>query len=189
MSAGNGSLMRLAPVPMYFAGNAAEAIARSADSSGTTHRAVEAVDSCRYFSGLLVGALTGVDKGTLLSSRYCPVAGQWDQDPLTERVDAVAAGSFRDNAGFRGKGYVVDTLEAALWAFYHTEDFREGDLRVVNLRDDADTTGAVYGQLAGACYGVEAIPVEWRERLAMRDMIEWMADGLYELGRPFFGNN
>ena len=74
----------------------------------------------------------------------------------------------------------MDTLEAALWAFHHTRDFREGVLRVVNLGDDADTTGAVYGQLAGACYGVEAIPVEWRERLTMREMIEFMADSLYE---------
>lgn len=73
MSAGNGSLMRLAPVPMFFAGDAREAIDRSADSSRTTHGAVEAVDACRYFAGLLVGALGGVDKQTLLSARYCPV--------------------------------------------------------------------------------------------------------------------
>ena len=58
-SAGNGSLMRLAPVPMYYCGNAAEAIDRSAESSKTTHGAVEAVDACRYFAGLLVGALNG----------------------------------------------------------------------------------------------------------------------------------
>ena len=74
-SAGNGSLMRLAPVPMYFAGDAAEAVDRSAESSKTTHGAKEAVDACRYFAGLLVAALKGVDKETLLSSRYCPVEG------------------------------------------------------------------------------------------------------------------
>ena len=63
VSAGNGSLMRLAPVPMYFAGDPAEAIALSADSSRTTHGAEEAVDACRYFAGLLVGALQGGGQG------------------------------------------------------------------------------------------------------------------------------
>ena len=184
MCAGNGSLMRLAPVPMYFVSNSAEAMARSADSSRTTHGAVEAVDACRYFSGLLVGALTGVDKGTLLSARYCPVAGHWDRHPLAAKVDAVARGSFEDNPRIKGTGYVVDTLEAVLWAFHRTKDFREGALKVVNLGDDADTTGAVYGQLAGAYYGVEAIPAEWRGRLAMKEMLESMADSLYELARP-----
>ena len=180
MSAGNGSLMRLAPVPMYFAGDPSGAIGRGADSSRTTHGAVEAADACRYFSGLLVGVLTGVPKETLLSPRYCPVEGHWDRNPLAPGIDAIACGSFKDNADIRGTGYVVDTLEAALWAFHHTRAFREGALMVVNFGDDADTTGAVYGQLAGAYYGVEAIPAEWRQRLAMREMIESMADNVYE---------
>ena len=184
-SAGNGSLMRLAPVPMYFAGNAAEAIDRSASSSRTTHGAEEAVDACRYFSGLLVGALTGVDKGTLLSGQYCPVDGLWERSPLSDRIAAVADGSFeeREPPDIRGTGYVVDTLEAALWAFHRSRSFREGALMVVNLGRDADTTGAVYGQLAGAHYGVEAIPIEWRERLTMSDEILGMADALYERAR------
>ena len=138
------------------------------------------MDACRYFSRLLAGALTGVDREALLSPRYCPVEGHWDRDPLADSINAIAGGPFKDNAERRGTGYVVDTLGAALWAFHHTRDFREGALRVVNLGDDADTTGAVYGQLAGAYYGVEAIPIEWRDRLAMREMIESMADSLYE---------
>ena len=85
-SAGNGSLMRLAPVPMYFAGDAEEAIDRSADSSRTTHQAAEAVDACRYFAGLLVGALHGEDKRTLLSAGYCPIRGLWDRVPLVDRI-------------------------------------------------------------------------------------------------------
>ena len=62
MSAGNGSLMRLAPVPMYFAGDAQESIDRSAESSRTTHGAREPIDACRYFAEMLVGALSGVEK-------------------------------------------------------------------------------------------------------------------------------
>ena len=187
MSAGNGSLMRLAPVPMYFAADPGEAMALSADSSRTTHGAEEAVDSCRYFAGLLVGALRGVGKEELLSPLYCPVEGYWERNPLSPKVAAVAGGSFKhkDPPEIRGTGYVVDTLEAVLWAFHRSGDFREGALRVVNLGDDADTTGAVYGQLAGACYGVESIPPEWRRRLAMGAEIESLADSLFERGGRF----
>ena len=180
-SAGNGSLMRLAPVPMYFAGDAAKAIDRSADSSKTTHGAEEAVDACRYFAGLLVGALNGVDKETLLAVGYCPVEGLWGVSPLSEKFDEVANGSFkdRDPTGIEGSGYVVKSLEAALWAFYESRDFRGGALLAANLGDDADTTAAIYGQIAGAHYGVESIPSEWRDRLAMATVITSMADSLY----------
>ncbi|MDE0701433.1 MAG: ADP-ribosylglycohydrolase family protein, partial [Acidimicrobiaceae bacterium] len=169
-------------VPMFFAGDAREAIDRSADSSGTTHGAVEAVDACRYFGGLLVGALRGVDKQTLLSEHYSPVEGLWDEAPLAPKIAAIAGGSFKvkQPLEIRGTGYVVDTLEAVLWAFFHTEDFREGALKVVNLGQDADTTGAIFGQIAGAHYGVESIPAQWRQRLTMSADIVSLADGLYE---------
>ena len=181
-SAGNGSLMRLAPVPMYFAGDAAEAIAMAADSSRTTHKALEAVDACRYFAGLLVGALRGVDKETLLSPGYCPVQGQWERDPLAERIARVADGSFKDRnpPDIKGTGYVVDALEAALWAFHRSDDFREGALLAVNLGDDADTTGAIYGQIAGAHYGAKTIPAAWRDKLTMSAKITSLADRLHD---------
>ena len=187
MSAGNGSLMRLSPVPMCFVGDPAGAIARSADSSRTTHGSEEAVDACRYFVGLLVGALRGVGKEELLSPLYCPIEGYWERNPLSPKISAIAEGSFkhRDLPEIRGTGYVVDTLEAVLWAFHHTGDFRKGALRVVNLGEDADTTGAVYGQIAGACYGVEDIPPEWQRRLAMGAEIESLADSLFERGSRF----
>ena len=184
-SAGNGSLMRLAPVPMYFADDHAEAIDRSADSSRTTHGAEEAIDACRYFAGMLLGALQGVDKETLLSAAYCPVEGLWEKRPLAEKIAAIADGSFkhRDPPDIRGTGYVVDSLEAALWAFHRSRDFREGALLAVNLGDDADTTGAIYGQIAGAHYGADAIPAEWRENLTMTAEITSMADSLYAHAR------
>jgi len=76
---------------------------------------------------------------------------------------------------------VVDSLEAALWAFHRGHSFEEGLMLAVNLGDDADTTAAVYGQLAGALYGVSAIPQRFRDRLVMRDLIEALAVRLYEL--------
>lgn len=179
-SAGNGSLMRLAPVPMFFAGNAAEAVAMAAASSWTTHAALEAVDACRYFAGLLVGALRGIDRATLLSAGYCPSEGLWERDRLTDRIAAVADGSFkdRDPPDIKGTGYVVESLEAALWAFHRSDSFREGALLAVNLGDDADTTGAIYGQIAGAYYGADAIPADWRNNLTMASEITALADQL-----------
>ncbi len=189
-SAGNGSLMRLAPVPMYFAGDTAEAIDRSADSSRTTHGAVEAVDACRYFGGLLVGALHGVEKDTLLSSGYSPVEGHWEKRPLADRITDIANGSFkhREPPEIKGSGYVVESLEAALWAFDRSQDFRDGALMAVNLGDDADTTGAIYGQIAGAYYGVNSIPVGWRDLLTINAEIMSMADSLYAHAKRSMGD-
>src|SRR5690606_8969234 len=111
--------------------------------------------------------------------------GAWDDEPLTAAVARVAAGSFKQRRPpeIRGTGYVVDTLEAALWAFATSDDFDSGALAVVNLGEDADTTGAVYGQLAGAYYGAEGIGPRWRERVAKRDLIEAFVGQLAEL-RP-----
>lgn len=180
-SAGNGSIMRLAPVVLFFASSHQQAIEYAAESSQTTHGAPSAVDGCRYFAALLVGALQGASKEELLSPRYTPVEGYWEQHPLTAEIDTVAAGSFKKKSPpeIRGTGYVVQSLEAALWAFAHTEDFRTGALAAVNLGDDADTTGAVYGQLAGAFYGAEAIPPQWRTKLAMIKHLEGTARALY----------
>ena len=180
-SAGNGSLMRIAPVPMYYARDASTAVALATDSSRVTHAAREAIDACRYFASLLVGALGGVDKQALLSPLYCPVEGLWGREPLSEKIARVASGSFKDRnlPEIRGTGYVVDALEAALWAFDRSDGFREGALLAVNLGDDADTTGAIYGQIAGAYYGAEAIPASWRDKLAMADEIISLADRLH----------
>lgn len=179
MSAGNGSLMRLAAAPMYFAADAAAAIARSADSSRTTHGAAEAVDACRYFAALIVGALRGVEKDALLSPGYCPIPGYWDANPLAPNI---AAGSFQEKGQHEisATGYVAHTLEAALWAFHHSRNFRDGALMAVNLGHDADTTGAVYGQIAGAWYGAAAIPAPWREKLTMAAEITDLADRIFE---------
>ncbi len=184
-SAGNGSIMRLAPVPLFFAQNPLEAIQKSGDSSRTTHGATAAVDACRYLGALIVGAVNGVSREELLSDRYSPIPGYWDENPLCEEIDEIAAGSFkhRQPPEIKGTGYVVKSLEAALWAFYHSQSFREGCLLAVNLGDDADTTGAVYGQLAGAFYGEQGIPQSWRSRLAYGDLSESLAEQLFSLAK------
>jgi ADP-ribosyl-[dinitrogen reductase] hydrolase len=182
-SAGNGSIMRLAPVPMFYAKQPEEAIERSGESSRTTHGAQTTVDACRYSGGLIVGALNGGGKEDLLTSLYSPIPSYWESHPLHPAVAEIAGGSFKLKSppGIRGTGYVVHSLEAALWAFYHTGSFEKGCLMAVNLGEDADTTGAVYGQIAGAYYGYQAIPESWREKLALKDTILDYAERLYHL--------
>ncbi len=174
-SAGNGSIMRLAPVAIRYA-SSYELLDRAAESSRTTHGAATAVDACRYLAALIAGALEARSKDELLDESYFTRAE-------TPEIAGVASGSFRRKSRdeIRGSGYVVASLEAALWSFHQSGTFEEGALLAVNLGDDADTTGAVYGQLAGALYGAEAIPERWRSLLALRETIETFADRLHNL--------
>lgn len=182
-SAGNGSLMRLAPVVMFFCDDPAEAIRLAGESSRTTHAAAAAVDACRYFGGLLAGALSGESRDQLLAPMYRP-DGYWEEGSLAPEVAEVAAGSFRrrEPPSIQGTGYVVKSLEAALWAFARSENFRDGCLAAVNLGDDADTTGAVFGQIAGAYWGMTGIPDEWLERL-------WVAEEIIEIAEQIFSRS
>jgi ADP-ribosyl-[dinitrogen reductase] hydrolase len=156
-----------------------------AESSRTTHGAVTCLDGCRYFGGLIVGAIQGASKEELLSSRYSLVDGVWDKELLCVEIDEIACGSFKhkEPPQIVGSGYVVKSLEAALWAFYKTSTFGEGCLLAVNLGNDADTTGAIYGQLAGAYYGITGVRKDWLECIAHADAIYQLADGLYKAGQ------
>ncbi len=180
-SAGNGSLMRLAPVPLFFAADPQKAVDMSGESSQTTHGARACIDACRYYGALIVGAIQGVSKEVLLSHRFSPVKGLWEGAPMCVEIDEIASGSFKrkDPPEIVGKGYVVNSLEAALWAFSRSSTFQEGCLLAVNLGHDADTTGAIYGQLAGSYYGVECIPNAWRSCLAHTDFIHAMGERLF----------
>jgi ADP-ribosylglycohydrolase len=189
-AAGNGSIMRLVPVPMFYLFDAAQALEKCALSSQTTHGAANAVDACRYFGALLLGALAGESKEILLGDHYSPLPGYWGQHPLGPDVDEIAGGSFLRKSAreIRGSGYVVSSLEAALWAFANSSSFAEGCLKAVNLGEDADTTAAVYGQLAGAFYGCTGIPQQWLAKLARRQLLEQIASGLYQHGNRPHGN-
>ena len=176
-TAGNGSIMRMAAVPIFYANSMDDAVMFAAQSSATTHAAEEAVDACRYMAAVMVRALWGSEKEEVLAPA---LTGE-----LSGNVNRVAFGSFRifNPPQIRGSGYVVESLEAALWAFHNTDNFADGARMAVNLGDDADTTGAVYGQIAGAFYGQSGIPRHWVDTLAQRDLIIDYADRLYDL-RP-----
>ena len=176
-TAGNGSLMRLAPVVLFAWPDVDEAIKLAADSSRTTHGAPEAVESCQLFAALLCSALAGIRKEALLAS----VSWQPSEPKLRELV----SGSFiaKPEQQIRGTGYCVDSLEASLWCFFNTDTFEAAVLRAANLGEDADTTAAITGQIAGAYYGVAAIPPAWLAPLAMRADMEEMAIKLLERQR------
>lgn len=165
--AGNGSLMRLAPIPIFFFDDPERAVLYAAESSRVTHGAMEAVEACRYFAALLWGALHGETSYDLLSPLYEPVVGLWEKAPLIPSIEFVAKGSFRTRPReeIQASGYAVKSLEAALWAFNRGKTFEEAVLLAVNLGNDADTTGAICGQLAGAYWGASAIPEALRKGL------------------------
>ncbi|CAA9891837.1 ADP-ribosylglycohydrolase family protein [Candidatus Methylobacter favarea] len=174
-SAGNGSLMRLAPIPLFYYAHLESAVAFAADSSRTTHGAQECIEACRLYSRLLLRALAGEDKEQIVFSDGVGVSE-------SSKIAAIANGDYRDKheSAIRGTGYVVDCLEAALWCFWSTDSFSAAILKAANLGDDADTTAAVCGQLAGAYYGSSGLPAAWMQRLAKRDLIQDLADRLYQ---------
>jgi len=144
-AAGNGPLMKLAPVVLFFGDE--RAIRHAGESARTTHGSPLAIECTERFARLLLDALQG------------SVTLAWSE-PV------------------RGTGYIVESLNAALWAVDTTDDFESAILAAVNLGDDADTTAAIAGQLAGALYGLDGIPAHWRERVFLRDEILDLADRL-----------
>jgi ADP-ribosyl-[dinitrogen reductase] hydrolase len=183
-ASGNGSIMRLAPVPIRYASlfpsNIEELGRLATESSLPTHASEQCQSACRYMGLVLSGLMYGLDREEILSPQWEPLIGLQRAAPFHPAVAAVAQGSFRKNQPpeIAGSGYVVKSLEAALWSFHQARNFQEAVLRAVNLGDDADTTGAVCGQLAGAFWGESNIPIEWRESLARKDLIEEALAGL-----------
>lgn len=165
MMAGNGSLMRLAPVVLWFHPDTDSAVKHAALSSLATHAAPEAVDCCRLLAAVICNALAGKPKQELLDGGKRHLG-----EPA---VLQLAGGHYQHkHAGqIKGSGYSVQSLEAALWCVHATDSFEQAILTAANLGDDADTTAAITGQIAGALYGVEAIPLPWLATLHQAELI------------------
>lgn len=171
-SAGNGCIMRLAPVPMFYFPDRIAVVRFAGESARTTHGAEECIDACRLLAGMICRALAGEPKEAVLMG---------DRDFVgAPKVKAIARGRYRSlpEEEICGSGYVIECLEAAVWCFMQSASYEDAVLRAVNLGDDADTTAAVCGQLAGAFYGESGIPRRWRDTVAMRDTIATLADRL-----------
>lgn len=173
--AGNGSLMRLAPVALFCMGDAAQAADVAVAQSETTHPAPVAHDACRLFARMLVEAIDGTAKGEVLSPR------EWTGTP---EVGSITRGDWRgkDRPQIRSTGYSIDTLEAAVWCVARSESFEDAVILAANLGDDADTVAAVTGQLAGAIWGLAGIPEHWVSKLAWADEIVAKAEQLVHAG-------
>lgn len=182
-SAGNGSIMRLAPIPIVYFQDEEKLAKYASLSSQTTHAAPQSIDACIYMATLMAGAIRGATKEELLGKSFSLTPDFWKKYPLDDTIMEIAEGSFKTKRPpeIYASGYVVKTLEAALWAFYHTDDFESGALKAVNLGNDADTVGAVYGQIAGAYYGMSGIPKDWLKRLYRKLEMEVAVECLYGL--------
>lgn len=174
-SAGNGSLMRLAPVAMAYAHDEQIVQEMAALSSRTTHAAPECLDACRLFAVALSRALLGAEKNQVLDLAALQFA--------SPRIAAIAQGSWRGKSReqIQSSGYVVHSLEAALWCFDRHDSFEAAVLDAANLGDDADTTAAITGQIAGAFWGRSGIPAHWLERLHQEGEIRALAQSLHAL--------
>ena len=172
-SAGNGSLMRLAPVALRFRTDRARLGRAAAQQSRTTHGAEEAVDACRAFADMLADAISGKPRPDVLAPKAFEGA---------PKISDILGGSWRQRARneIRSSGYVVDTLEAAIWSVARTGNFRNAVLLAANLADDADTVAAVTGQLAGSIYGLSGIPTHWLDQISWKDRLLDTAQRLLE---------
>lgn len=171
-SSGNGSLMRLAPVAMIYNSDFSELLKYAGESSRTTHGSAECIDSCRYYAGLLHAAFSGKNKEEILASKQ--------YSPETDKVREIATLNYLDKGIeiIKGSGYVIESLEAALWCFAKTDSFENAILAAANLGDDADTTAAICGQIAGAYYGISGIKTSWLKKLTMLDEIKALSSDL-----------
>jgi ADP-ribosyl-[dinitrogen reductase] hydrolase len=169
MAAGNGCIMRLAPVVLYYFPDLQKVLHFAAESSRTTHGCLECIESTQLLAAQIYTSLNGIDKKEIIFQKGVSFSAP--------KVAAIARGDFLSKKQWQlnGSGYVIETMESALWCFHNTTNFKEAVLLAANLSDDADTVAAICGQIAGAYYGFEDIPKEWLRNLYMAKEIEALA--------------
>lgn len=184
-SNGNGSLMRIHPFVLYgnFAMNPhtdeyfRNLMGLIGTASALTHAHERSKIACYIYGFCLSFLLREQTKRSLVKALEF-ARGELDSLPEFEHYSRIFAPNFallpRDE--IKSSGYVVDTLEAAIWCVLTTDNYRDCVLRAVNLGEDTDTVAAVAGGLAGALYGYDDIPTEWLDTLARREYIEGLCE-------------
>ena len=181
--AGNGVLMRLAPVVLAIKTEAVENVARLARiSARETHFCLEAEVTTEMFAIMLKTALSATEKSEVISAveEYRPETARETYIDILSRVLPAEDLEYQSSLEDLG-GYSVDALKIAVWGFMNFDSFEEGLKAVIKLAGDTDTNGAIYGQLAGAFYGVEAIPKRWLDDLIRADEIAELAEKLSKM--------
>lgn len=165
--AGNGSLMRIVPIPLMFGYDEILTWNMAINESKTTHACEVATWCCAVWSMLIRMALLGNTKSDFVQylTNMVYVPEDCKQFKNLEFLH-------KSHDKIRSGGYVVESMESALWALFTTDTFEEGLIAVVNLGGDADTNGAIFGSLAGALYGYDAIPSRWLDRLQKKEMVQ-----------------
>ena len=182
---GNGSLMRIMPAVLYGIDHNLpddEAIDIVHKAGSLTHAHIRANIACGLYYFMASAILAG--EGTLADRMQAGLdrGFAFYEKLLTDRENLEYYDRLRDLKHFaalpadniRSSGYVVDSLEAAVWSLANTDSFGDALLKAVNLGEDTDTVGAITGGLAGLYYGYEAIPEDWLAALQKRDWIEGM---------------
>lgn len=177
----NWSLMRVWPVPLFFFDNPEKALFYAWESSKSTHYTDLCVDSCTYYTWLILWAMNWASKKELMTPYYSPVKDYRKTHKLADKLKPIVGWSYKlkDRYQINPSWYVVETLETALRWFWMSESFEDWLEKVVNLWWDADTTWCIYWYLAWAYYWYDSIPERWKEWLAERDFIQDIAGKLF----------
>ena len=183
-SNGNGSLMRINPFVLYthkLGANTKTKIEIIELASALTHAHARSKVGCGIYAFVLWELLENPCKESVASGLTKAEAFYRNSAEYAcyMRTFGFANADALDGVGrdeIRSSGYIVDSLEAALWCLLTTDSYKECVLKAVNLGYDTDTTAAIAGGLAGALYGYESIPKEWRDRLLKREYIEELCE-------------
>ena len=175
---GNGSLMRILPVGIYFASSPVPEILNAArKTSSLTHRHIRSQIACGFYCLMVSALLKGDDPEKAYNYAIGQAQERYSQLPYSRELDhfkGILSGNIHQlpEENIQSGGYVIHTLEASIWCLLNSDTFTEAVLKAVNLGDDTDTTGIVTGGLAGIYYGIEAIPEEWINAIAKKEDIE-----------------
>lgn len=180
---GNGALMKIWPIPLFYAKDPQKALYYAGESCKAIHNTDLCISCAQYFVGLIIGVMNGLKKSDLQLFPYSPVERRWDMHKMHPDLIPVVKGSYLNKEKselWTVYGYVLDSLEVALWWFFNFNSFEEGMIEVVNLWYDADTNGCLYGYLAGAYYGYDAIPERWKTQLTNKELLAQFAQSFYQ---------
>ncbi|WP_302702154.1 ADP-ribosylglycohydrolase family protein [uncultured Actinomyces sp.] len=178
--AGNGAIMRLAPVVIagFEHREIREIVVTAGLSARETHYSVEAEAATEVFAALLVGALLGWAPEHIINVGWASTGPAFDE--MAARVistDPAERASWESETS----GYIVHGLRLAVHCLLDFPSFKDATLAIANMGGDSDTNAAIYGQLGGAFYGVEAIPASWRSTLHQGEEIDALARALVDL--------
>jgi ADP-ribosyl-[dinitrogen reductase] hydrolase len=179
--AGNGSIMRLTPVPIMFHKKSCNECMNACElSSETTHSSVICKDACKMLGCILYSLINGAKRENIIS--LFPI--YFKKEDIHPELHSIYDGEYLSKYEYQIKssGYAVHTLEAALFCFMKTHDFKSCLLMAVNLGDDSDTVGCVTGQIAGAFYGITniySVVPSWINKLANKHDIDDICKDLY----------